>query len=59
MLFFFFVAILVYILYPEQLIFDLVVLPVLSLTILYIHEELKAWNHNRKIKKKHENDGNV
>jgi hypothetical protein len=54
-----FVAVLVYIMYPNMLILDLVIIPVVSLSIFWLHEKLSTWNHDRKIKKKYGNNNNI
>ena len=59
MLYMLFVAVLVYIMYPNMLILDLVIIPVVSLSIFWIHEKLSTWNHDRKIKKKYGNNNNI
>lgn len=56
MLFLLFVAIVVYIMYPNMLVLDLVLIPVVSLFVFWISEKLSEWSHNRKIKKMYGND---
>jgi uncharacterized protein YqhQ len=59
MLFMLFVAILVYIMYPNMLILDLVLIPVVSLFVFWVHEKLSEWNHNRKMKKLYGDNNNL
>ena len=56
MLFLLFVAIVVYIMYPNMLVLDLVLIPVVSLFVFWISEKLSEWSHNRNIKKMYGND---
>lgn len=59
MLFLFFVAIMVYIMYPNMLVLDLVLIPVVSLFVFWISDKLSEWNHNRKMKKLYGDNNNL
>lgn len=59
MLFLLFVAIVVYIMYPNMLVLDLVLIPVVSLFVFWISDKLSTWSHNRKMKKMYGDNNNL